>query len=278
MQLALPALVAALVCGQAPGPNYRTTNFVVQAETPEIAKLVAESAESRRKDLAKLWLDKEFPAWCSPCRIRVCVNMGRIAGCSDVSFSHGKVRSQQVDIQGPLDRILKGPLPHELTHVLFAHHFGTQPPKWADEGGAILSEDEYQGERQRKILRKFLIDEKCFSLRRLFAMQEYPANVPCFYAQAHSVCRFLVDGKGHKVFLAFMKAGMERGWDAAAVDHCGYKNVEQLERAWLTWAARVSETRKTSASAMTNAGSAEIIGSGKGVGMIGTHRLLLSPD
>jgi hypothetical protein len=249
MQLTIPALLAALICGQSPQARHCTANFIVQADTAEVAKLVGESAESRRVELAKLWFGDEAPVWASPCRIRVCVDVDRIAACTNIAFAGGKVRSQTVDLQGPLERVLKGPLPHELTHVLFAHHFGALPPKWADEGGAVLSEDQCQAERQNKVLRKVLAEGKCFPLRRLFAQREYPTDVSCFYAQAHSVSRFLVNCKGRRVFLAFVKAGAERGWDAAAAAHYGYSNVEQLEKAWLGWTNKKTEEGSATSSA-----------------------------
>src|SRR5438270_9188167 len=191
MQTGLPSLLVALVCGQCTQANYQTTNFVVEAPTPAIAKLVAESAEGWRKDLAKLWLEKELPDWPHPCQIDVAIELGTLSGRTDIGFAGGRVYYQKVEIKGPLERVLKGPLPHELTHVLFAYHFGVQPPRWADEGGAILSEDAAQGDRQRKFFRKILAEERSFSLRRLLAMRQYPDDVPCLYAQGHSVSRFL---------------------------------------------------------------------------------------
>jgi hypothetical protein len=238
MHLSLPSILLALVCGETPQAHYRTPNFVVQADTPEVAKLVGESAERWRKNLAKLWLNKAQADWSSPCRVRVCIDVGMIAGLTDVEFAEGRVRSHQIDLQGPLDRVLKGPLPHELTHVLFAHHFGTHPPRWADEGGAILSEDNYQRERQSRLFRKGLAEERWFPLRKLFDMQQYPPDVSRLYAQGHSVCRFLVDAKDRKTFLAFVKDGIGGGWDQAARNEYGYENVEQLEKAWLAWAAK----------------------------------------
>jgi len=241
MHLSFSSFVVVALCGQTPTSTYQTTNFVIYADAPEIAKLVGESAERSRKDLGKLWLGKEPPAWAAPCRIRVSLNMGRVEGFTDLSFAEGKVRAQKIAILGPLDRVLKGLLPHELTHVLFAHHFGVQPPRWADEGGAILSEDQHQEERQSKMFRKMLAEERSFSLRRLLEMRQYPDDVACLYAQGHSISRFLVDVKGRKVFLAFVAEGLERGWDDAIQDRYGFESVEQLETAWLGWVEKRSE-------------------------------------
>ena len=238
MQLSFAPVMAALILSQTPNTQYRTANFVVQAETLEVAKIVAESAESTRKRLGKLWLDQELENWSTPCQIRACINLGAVAGITDVTYAAGRVRKHEVDVQGPLDRVLKGPLPHELTHVLFAHYFGAQAPRWADEGGAILSEDESQGERQTKAMRKLQAEKRYFPLRRLLEMRQYPQDMPAIYAQGHSLTRFLVDTKDRKAFLAFVKDGIDNSWDEAVVAKYGFKNVEQLEKNWVDWIAK----------------------------------------
>src|SRR5436190_17750549 len=131
MQFGLSSLLMAAVCAQAPQASYQTTNFLVYSNSPEAAKYVGDSAETYRKDLAKLWLGTNLADWPFPCRINVTVLGGGPGGVTEVSFSEGKVLFHKMDLRGPLQLILKGPLPHELTHVLFAHHFGVQPPRWA---------------------------------------------------------------------------------------------------------------------------------------------------
>ncbi len=49
-----------------------------------------------------------------------------------------------MNIEGPLDRLLSSVLPHEITHTVFAHYFRTPVPRWADEGGSVLSEDDLE--------------------------------------------------------------------------------------------------------------------------------------
>jgi len=254
MQLSITSMFLAVVCGQTPQAHYRTTNFVIHADCPKVARMVGEAAENSRNDLAKYWLDEEAGTWAFPCRINVAINMGKVEGFTDVTFDQGKVRSIKMEIKGPLDRVLKGALPHELTHVLFANHFGFQLPRWADEGGAILSEDEHQGERQAKLLKKILAEERCFTLRRLLEMQEYPTDMPCLYAQGHSVARYLVDSKSRKVFLNFVRDGLERGWDEAAANEYGFKNVEQLEKSWLAWVEKDSVRDQTTLREKTDSG------------------------
>ena len=55
------ALAATFVSLGANYPNHPTRNFVVSATSPELAREIAETAESCRKTLAIEWLGKELP-------------------------------------------------------------------------------------------------------------------------------------------------------------------------------------------------------------------------
>lgn len=244
MQLGFSALLMALAVGHSPRECCQTANFQVFGPSAEVAQQVAEAAELHRKNLAKLWLDTKLDDWPSPCRIEVTLSP-RAGGATDVSFSRGAVIFPRIRVEGTLERILAGPLPHELTHLLLAHHFGFQPPRWADEGAAILSEGDAQGARHHEVLRTILDNRRQFPLRQLLEMAKYPADIPCLYAQGHSVSRFLVSSKGHKVFLAFVREGYETGWDAASKNQYGLENVETLERAWLAWLEKQSNKKES---------------------------------
>jgi hypothetical protein len=229
------SLAVALLAAAASGAEYRTTNFVVEAPTEEAAKQLAETAEARRKDLAELWLGKELPAFADRCRIRAAVT-DKAGGHTDVAYDDGQVLRREVVVEGPLDRLRDGVLPHELTHVVFAERFRRQAPRWADEGGAVLAEGEAQFQRHQKTLQKILdVPGRAIPLRRLFALKDYPPDVPAFYAEGASVSRFLVESGGRKEFLAFVDDGMAGDWDQAVKDHYGWKNVDELEGRWLAW-------------------------------------------
>ena len=176
MSIDFALIAVVLVCGQ-PADVHQTKNFSVYASTPEAAKKVGDAAEKMRSDLAKLWLGKSLPDWPFPCRIEVDAKSAKVGGFTDVSYSQGKVLAQKIVVRGPMERILKGPLAHELAHVIFAHHFGSQPPRWADEGGAILSEDDSQGAYQRKKIRILLVQQRQFPLRDFLAMRDYPDDL-----------------------------------------------------------------------------------------------------
>src|SRR5205085_3418608 len=92
-----------------------------------------------------------------------------------------------------------------------------------------------------RVFQQILERRKQYPLREFFGFRDYTDDVPRLYAQGHSVCGFLVAAKGHKAFLAFVRDGLDRNWDAAVKDRYGYKDVEHLEQAWLTWASKQSE-------------------------------------
>jgi hypothetical protein len=125
-------------------------------------------------------------------------------------------------------------LPHEVTHTILAYYFGVPIPRWADEGAAVLAEDDYERERYDKLARQILdTPDRAIPLRRLFMLRDYPGDALALWAEGYSVTRFLVEQKDHGAFLQFVKQGMREDWDKAAEFHYNYANVEELERAWL---------------------------------------------
>lgn len=235
MHVGLQTLFMALAISQPPRESFQSANFVVYAESAAIARQVAEAAEKHRAALATRWVGKALPNWSEPCSIEVTLS-DRPGGATDISYVDGKVLFQKVRVSGPVERILKGPLPHELTHLMFGHFLGFRAPRWADEGGAILAEDEATAKSHRRALQYIFDARTQYPLREFLGMEEYPADVRRLYAQGHSVASFLVAAKGHQVFLSFLRDGRERGWDSAVRNRYCYENVEQLEAAWLQWA------------------------------------------
>ena len=216
------------------GADYRTRNFVVRAATPEIAKQVGEYAEHYRREKALQWLGREMPPWGQPCPLRVTVTTNGSGGATSFAFDRGAIMSQDMHIEGTLERLLSSVLPHEVTHTVFAFHFRQPVPRWADEGGSVLSEDELERSRHDRLVRSILNTRgRHIPLRRLFALKEYPNDVMALYAQGFSVSEFLVLRSSRPAFLNFVADGMRLGWDQAARAHYGFSTVEQLEAAWI---------------------------------------------
>jgi hypothetical protein len=216
------------------GAQFRTTNFLVNAPTPEMAKRFGEWAEYYRKQKALQWVGREMPTWPQPLPLHIKVTYNGSGGATSFGFDHGGVVGIKMEIQGTLDRLVASVLPHEVTHTVFAYHFRVPVPRWADEGGSVLSEDEPERKRHDLLVREVLNSRgRAIPLRRLFQLTEYPRDVMVLYAEGYSVTNFLVSKKGRGAFLNFIADGMRRGWDAAARDHYGFQNVDDLEKGWI---------------------------------------------
>jgi hypothetical protein len=144
-----------------------------------------------------------------------------------------------MEIEGPLERLIHSVLPHEVTHTVFAHYFGAPVPRWADEGGAVLSEDQLERDRHDTMVRQILNAGGALRLTRLFTLKDYPRearDVGALYAQGYSVSNFLVGLSNRQTFLSFVAHGMQPnfGWDNAARTYYHFQSVSELEQAWLT--------------------------------------------
>jgi hypothetical protein len=224
------------------GASYRTPqgNFVVEAAQAQVAEQIGKWAEYYRKQKALEWLGHEMPRWPEPCPIRVSVTRGGPGGATSFNFMGGEVW-QTMHIEGPLDRLVASVLPHEITHTVFAHYFRRPLPRWADEGGSVLSEDEIERNRHDMMVRQILNSRRAYPLGQLFSLRNYPENprdVGALYAQGYSVSHFLVESSNRQTFLAFVAHGMQYGWDSAAQAHFRYQNVNHLEQAWKDYLIR----------------------------------------
>jgi RNA polymerase sigma factor (sigma-70 family) len=211
----------------------RTKNFEVTAPTALVARLIADAAERHRKEQAVLWLGEELPAWERRCPIKIQIAPEGCGGATTFEYADGKVTSRGTHLEGSLDRLLSSALPHEITHTVLADYFGAAVPRWADEGASMLSEVEEEQQRYAGVMRQLVDKERLMPVSRLFRLREYPDDVMAFYAEGHSVAQFLVERKGRKTFLAFVKQGMKDDWDGAAKEHYGFGDVKELDQIWL---------------------------------------------
>jgi hypothetical protein len=225
----------------------RTANFIVTADSQADADEFAVLAEGYRKQRAIDWLGKEMPQWSEPCPLRVSVADTGGSGVTRFTFDGGRVRSQEMEIKGPRDRLKNAILAHEITHTVLAYAFGRPVPRWADEGAAVYSEDDIERARHDKIVVKILNSGEGIKLAHLFRMKDYPRDgrdVMALYAQGYSVVRYLAERSGRPAFLAFVSKGMDEGWESAAKS-IGFASVEDLEAQWLDYLRKGGPTAAT---------------------------------
>jgi hypothetical protein len=250
--------------------THQTANFVVTASSPWMARAVANEAEFQRATLAKQWLGKALPEWREPCPVKVTL-APEPGGGGTTTFTFapaGKnrlpgVSSQSMELRGSFEQVLATFLPHEVAHTVLATHFGRPLPRWADEGAALSAEPAAEQAKLDARAHEILGTGRAVRLKSLFRMTEYPRDVATFFAQGHSVVRFLLSRKGtidHSVFddlpggldrfftgiatpaqrfIVFLQFGSNgntaEAWDKAARRVYGFDSVEKLEEAWIEW-------------------------------------------
>jgi hypothetical protein len=241
--LSIIALVL-VVAGPVSAAGYTTENFVVDAPTKELAKQFGEYAEKYRREKALEWIGTEMPRWPHRCPLRVEVTPGRTGGATTFTFGVGSdrrpgVMEQKMHIFGGMDQLLNSVLPHEITHTVLAHRFGQAVPRWADEGGSVLSENDEERFNHDVRCREVLNQGRGIPLRHLFTLKEYPRDMIVLYAQGYSITEYLVNQcGGRRKFLDFVGMGMRsdnKNWEEAlqAVYGDQFSSLDDLQDRWI---------------------------------------------
>ncbi len=222
------------------GASYRTQNFIVTTPNPQLAREIGDAAEGFRRNLANEWLGRELPSWRDPCPITVHAGPHFGAGGrTSFMFDHGRPFGWQMTIQGSRQRLLDSVLPHEVTHTIFATHFGRPLPRWADEGACTTVEHVSEKGKQQDLLYTFLTSGRGIAFNRMFAMKEYPADILPLYSQGYALTRFLIAQGGRRRFVEYVGDGMNsNNWTAATKKHYEYKSLSELQITWLDWVSR----------------------------------------
>lgn len=255
-----PASQASAIHGDrwtASSGSFRVTNRHPAQDAREIAK----SCEAWRTSLQRFWCDGESHPWTPRCEIVVHANQasylaaagagaGSTFGSSYIEFAQNKqIKRRQIDFRGDSQH---GPasVPHELTHVVLADLLGgQQPPRWADEGMAILADAKAKRQLHERDFQSGLSQRTAFRAIELLSLDAYPhpSRVPAFYGQCVSLTSFLVSREKPAKFVAFLRQSAEQGYDTALRDCYAIDNVQELEQLWhadrLVQAAKLAGNR-----------------------------------
>lgn len=238
--------------------SHRTPNFIVTAHTKALAVEIAEAAERYRSQLAIEWLGHELPNWPQPCPVEANVDPRLGAGGAtsfmfETSERHygrpvtpgdglfrarpqGRPFGWEMSLQGSRERVLDSVLPHEVTHTIFATHFGRPLPRWADEGACTTVEHSSEKSKQHNLLYEFLKSNRGIAFNRMFAMTEYPADILPLYSQGYSVARFLIAQGGKQKFVQYIGDGLDTNdWTTTTHRHYGFESLSDLQVTWLDW-------------------------------------------
>ncbi len=215
----------------AEGPTYKSKNFHVTAPSARIARLVADTAERARKDLANIWFEKEQADWETPVRINALVS--KMGSSSATTFHFDKASfTAEMRVEGELDRLLADLVPHEVTHCLLAGAFGGPVPRWADEGIALMSESTEELDRHAVSFRRSIETNTQMPIQTVLEAREYPKDVAGFYQYSLALARFLVERKDRRTLIEFVAYGMDsKRWEEAAKKHYDFASLAELDDA-----------------------------------------------
>lgn len=238
LRAALIVAVAILSAGAGrPYVSVRSQHFIVSAPTQQLANEICQAAEQYRRDLAIEWLGRELPPWQELCPIRADVAPGLGAGgATSFVFRSGTPTEWKMNIQGSRERILDSVLPHEITHTIFATHFGRPLPRWADEGACTTVEHESEKAKQDRFLVQFLTTDRGIPFNNMFRMKDYPPDILPLYSQGYSLARFLIEQGGKPKFAEYVGAGMRTNdWPGVTRKYYGFNSLSDLQLTWVEW-------------------------------------------
>jgi len=242
-------LLAVFVGGPAWGES-ASENFVVRGVSGQRAGIVLDAAERvRSRIFADVLGRNAVPAWPVRCTIHLHATPASFAaavggppdgvsGATSIDFAGDAVVLRRIDVMDDAPDGIPGALAHELVHVVLAERF-TQapPPRWADEGLAVMFDDP---DTQAAHDLGFLAARRSggvWSAAHLLAMDDYPREPHrqrVFYGQSAALVRWLIARRDHATLLAFLDDAAADGSRAALEKHYGLGSADDLERAWLS--------------------------------------------
>jgi hypothetical protein len=234
-----------------------SANFVVVSGSPQHSAIqVAELCETSRAKSRKQWCEeKRETAWQPKCDVIIHASrrdyLAAVGRGGTQTFASTLIKFQKdkgvvhrrIDICGD-GQLGLAALPHELTHMVLADLFnGRQPPRWADEGLAVLSDPGRKQLLHQRDLANCLSNRTEFRLLELMTLESYPdaSRVPAFYGQSASLATFLIDRAEPSQFIEFLRLASQQGYDHALKEIYSIDDVNHLDRLWREQFAKFSQ-------------------------------------
>jgi len=226
-----------------------TPNFVIFHADPVLAEMVAKQAESARETQTRRWTGSPPPrAWTPRCEVYLYPTAAIFAqvtqqpitseGFSTIASDGQRTTVRRINLRADHPTVVSAVLPHEVTHVILADLFPTQqPPRWADEGIAVLSEPSDEQERRIGDLDLALNGGKIFSIENLM-VRDYPdgPHWALYYAQSISLTRFLVDSGTPGQFIDFLQGTQRTDVETELRRVYRIDGFADLQKRWLDYA------------------------------------------
>ena len=229
-----------------------TASFRVRcAGNRELAESVARSAEQLRRHVFERWSGPPATNWDPKCEIVVHPTADVFArdakrpvtstGTASVRLTNGRAAERTIELRADDATMTVNALPRELTHVVLANLFpDKRPPRWAEEGMAVLACAADESARYSHTLRRCARDGEWFALPQLFDLKDFPAEkITGFYCQSVSLTDYLVRLRGEKSFTIFLRDCERYGTQQALRRQYNFESPQALEAAWKRTALEV---------------------------------------
>jgi hypothetical protein len=223
-------------------------SIIVHGVEPARREVIGRHAERmRREAFARLLGEPDPAAWRVPCDIHVHLSADSFAravggppvdarGATSLEFTGERVASRRVDVMGDGPDVIPDALDHELVHVVLADHFvHAPPPRWADEGLALLFDAPTKQARHDADFRAALRRGMAWETDDLVTIEDYPTDggrQQVFYGQSAAVVRWLVSKRDEGTFVRFLDDADEIGIEPALRRHYALDSLASLTSAW----------------------------------------------
>lgn len=234
-------------------------HFILHSASDEAQRgAVLLICEAQREELIGKWFETAPKAWDEKCHVvlhrtkssyqqAVGHAVAGTRGSTWVQFDKrqpGKIAVRRIDLL--CDRAADDltALPHELTHALLADWFaGQQPPRWLDEGMALLADPEAKQKLHERDLRNAYYHRTSYRVVELLAIAEHPpqARIPAFYGQSLALVQLLIERDKPEKLLKFVARAQTTGNDQALREIYQIDGVAELERLWRTHYATLAK-------------------------------------
>lgn len=231
----------------AAGESARDNVTVHGVASPAAARIRGHAEEVRATAFASLLGERSPRPWLPRCAIHVHATPAAFAaavggppdvaqGATSIEFSGAMVSLRRIDVLADPATPIPPALAHELVHVVLADRFTDgPPPRWADEGLAILFDVADRQVDHERDFRAARARGMAWSAADLVSLEDYPPGAErqrVFYGQSAALVRWLIGRKDAPSFIRFVEACPEHGVAPALAQHYGLKSIGDLERAW----------------------------------------------
>ncbi|NDC53503.1 MAG: hypothetical protein EBZ74_04250 [Planctomycetia bacterium] len=235
-------------CSGPPVAVEQPPSVVVVGVDAERAAAIAGHAERvRRTAFEQLLGDASPAAWTERCEIHVHATPAAFAaavgaapdearGATSLEFAAGRVALRRIDVMGDGPDTVPDAVAHELVHVVLADRFtAAAPPRWADEGIALLFDDAEKQAAHEADFRAARARGLDYSGADLVALEEYPADARrqrVFYGQSAALVRWLIARRDAATFVRFVRDSQSRDLAAALERHYDLDTRTLFDSAW----------------------------------------------